>query len=271
MESLELAEEGALSLPNTFRKLRTSYLRYCLLSGCLCVILLSCSSVFDPGCIDRTPRQTTTGLECHYQWKWGKHLCDSYCCNGTTLGVKEGDWCVDYCFEDGTCQMERCAPAQSQAEYVALQMLRWSGAVAFYVVWMLFFLMGRMVCRTTTALEKKTACRTGCLFAVFTVFLYGLYSIYLFTDCHHEFRGISDLFLAAGLLASFLCVRYLVGVASSHSGVESYDMLLAMISDSYTRGDGRTLVLEVGQERLRDFWQELWRRSSLGRQIPLLL
>ena len=139
-------------------------------SGCRCVILLSCSSVFDPGCIDRTPRQTTTGLECHYQWKWGKHLCDSYCCNGTTLGVKEGDWCVDYCFEDGTCQMERCAPAQSQAEYVALQMLRWSGAVAFYVVWMLFFLMGRMVCRTTTALEKKTACRTEALCDIALVF-----------------------------------------------------------------------------------------------------
>eukprot|EP00439_Symbiodinium_sp_Y106_P071889 s303_g13.t1 len=98
------------------------------------------------------------------------------------------------------------------------------------------------------------ATKTGCLFAVFTVFLYGLYSIYLFTDCHHEFRGISDLFLAAGLLASFLC--FLKGVSK---GVESYDMLLAMISDSYTRGDGRTLVLEVGQERLRDFWQELWR------------
>lgn len=139
---------------------------------------------------------------------------------------------------------------------MALQMFRWSGAVAFYVVWMIFCLLGRMACRTTTAHEKKAACRAGCLLAFFAFFLYGLFSVYLFTDCHQEFRGMSDILLAAGLLTSFFGLRYLVGVATSQAGLESFDVLLATISDSYTRGDGRTLVLEVGQERLRHFWQE---------------
>eukprot|EP00438_Fugacium_kawagutii_P033697 Skav234176 [mRNA] locus=scaffold1377:7607:9086:- [translate_table: standard] len=110
--------------------------------------------------------------------------------------------------------------------------------------------------------ERGILVITVCVFVLTTFLIFVLFGIYLFTDCRHKFRGVSDIFLALSFLALFyfgMCLIYAVVI---HASVPKLDRLLSIMAEAGNRNDEDSLLLlEVGEDCLRRFWEQQLRED----------
>ena len=211
--------------------------------------------------------RSTSGELCSYRWSLGNFTCDAYCCDPPE--TQEHDICA-VCFSDGFCYTRPCAPAISQPAYVIQKIWQSSAFVGTWIVLVLVLLYARAACRANAA-ERRMMMKAIAGFVLAVLFMFALYAGYLFTDCRQEFRGISDVCLAISFLGLFNFFISLLRAIFIHAVVPRLDRLLEIIAEAGNRGDERNLlILEVGEDRLRSFWQnQLQEDPSYSRTVRL--
>ncbi|CAK9061993.1 unnamed protein product [Durusdinium trenchii] len=243
--------QGERGLVNQFRSKKKHYLIWSLILALLAAVSFLLSSWSQLGCEESTPRKTTHGLTCEYQWNFGDFHCETYCCNPS--GATRGDECL-VCWGDGYCNLFGCAVPQTKWEYIFGEVWGVSGSVFTYIVLMLILLYARACCKSNTR-ERKVLTRMACAFVFGVLIFFSGYVMYLFTDCHQTFRGLSDVFLALGFGLMLYCFIFLLRWVTFNTAAGRLDELLQRISQAARRDDGEVLVVELSEERLRSFWQ----------------
>lgn len=112
--------------------------------------------------------------------------------------------------------------------------------------------------------ERGILVMTVCVFVLTALLMFVLFGIYLFTDCRQKFRGVSDIFLALSFVVLFYFGIFLIYAVVDHFSVPKLDRLLSIMAEAGNRNDEDSLLLlEVGEDCLRRFWEQQLRENLL--------
>eukprot|EP00435_Cladocopium_sp_Y103_P067486 s393_g30.t1 len=146
--------------------------------------------------------------------------------------------------------------------------------VALWLALFLVFLFFRAALKANAA-ERLMILKGVCAVILVVLFMFGLFGVYLYTDCHNEFRGSADVLLAICFFCVLSSFQFLVRAFFVHFAVPKLDGFLEIVAEAGNRGDQRNLlILEVredaGLETLRSFWeQQLQQDPAYVRNVQL--
>lgn len=256
------------AIPNSLRKQRRHLVIWALIWALLGAVSCGLSAGLAPECVDPVPRRTTSHQLCHQKWHLGNFTCDTYCCGSPTV-ESSGDVCA-VCDHLGNCQMRPCAAAGSRLEYVFERIGQSIGFVAVWLGIVLVLLFSRAALRANGA-ERLMLLKSTSAFVLVVFFMLVLFGVYLYTDCHNEFRGIADVLLAVGFFCVLSSFQLFVRAFFIHFAIPKLDGLLEMVAEAGNCRDQRNLlILEVREETLRSFWeQQLQQDPAYVRNVQL--